>query len=167
MRSKALAPLEEQVKETNNGVKVYLHGKRDTYNLRNANSFLWETVGTKTRTANFAAMQAFWQGLNHLRKESGLFAKAEHVPENYYQITLPENPALLGYIIDGKLAVVMNAGREAASFSGFALPAGNWKLIGNNSGMSLNGVKDSRNFRNYRSGDFELPAAGFKVWMRE
>ena len=167
MRSKALAPLEEQVKETNDGVKVYLHGKRDTYNLRNANSFLWETVGTKTRTANFAAMQAFWQQLNQLRRQSGLFAKAEHVPENYYQFTLPENPALLGYIIDGKLAVVLNAGREGATFSGFALPAGNWKLIGNNSGMNISGVKDSRNFRNYRTGDFELPAAGFKVWMRE
>ncbi len=49
MRSKGVATLQEVAKETKSNIKVYLHGKRDTYNMRAANQFVWENVGKTKR----------------------------------------------------------------------------------------------------------------------
>ena len=45
MRSKGFAPLREEKRVTKAGFSAYMHGKRDTYNHRIANQFVWENVG--------------------------------------------------------------------------------------------------------------------------
>ncbi|NNF34407.1 MAG: pullulanase, partial [Saprospiraceae bacterium] len=70
MRSKGHAPLQEVVKTLKNGVTMYWHGKRDTYNHRTANQFVWENIGRTRDSANpndYKGMLEFWKGLNRFR----------------------------------------------------------------------------------------------------
>ena len=71
MRSKGAAPLQETVKYTASGPLAF-HGKRDTYNLRTANLFVWENVGKTPDdpgSANdYRGMVAYWKGLIPLRR---------------------------------------------------------------------------------------------------
>ncbi|CAE7887267.1 pulA [Symbiodinium microadriaticum] len=137
MRSKAHAPLKEVMKTTQDGYKIYMHGYRDTYNHRTANQFIWETVGQKPNTTNkndYENMLAFWKGMNTFRLSDygKVFRVSDPVPEGYYQWITPENQAQLGYIVNDKILVLLNADSKANTFSEVSVPSGNWKLIANN-----------------------------------
>ncbi len=177
MRSKGAAVLKEVVKETKEGIKVYLHGKRDTYNMRKANQFVWENVG-KTRedagsTNNYRDMYQFWRGLIHFRKsESGsVFRNAESISDDYYQWIETENPHQLGYIIDEQVLVLMNVQDQPNTFDSVNFPKGNWTLIANNRGIDYQkGVKDQKTLMQIQGGKeirVELAPASFKMWLRE
>jgi pullulanase/glycogen debranching enzyme len=176
MRSKGMAELKETVKETKGGIKVYIHGKRDTYNMRFANQFVWETVGRskgeKDIYCDYKGMYAFWRGLNKLRlsDKGKVFRNAEAIPDNYYQWIEPANPYQLGYIIDNQVLVLLNTEEKANTFS-FNLPAGNWKLIANNQAVNhTQGVKDTAGTMKLKGGKshtVEVSAVGLKIWVRE
>jgi pullulanase/glycogen debranching enzyme len=176
MRSKGHAPLEEVMKETKGGYKNYFHGKRDTYNLRIANQFLWETVGQKPMENNsndYKNMYAFWQGLNAFRlSEYGkVFRVSEAVPENYYQWILPEDKSMLGYVVDTKVMAFINAGNAANTFERVTIPKGNWRLIGTNEGINhVDGIKSSHNFMKLKADkemDIVLDKTTFQIWVNK
>ncbi|MEN0004584.1 MAG: alpha-amylase family glycosyl hydrolase [Bacteroidota bacterium] len=147
MRSKAHAPLKEVVKTTKAGYNSYMHGYRDSYNHRIANNFVWAQVGNRPKAGNtndYANMYAFWKGLIAFRKsEYGkVFRVTEAVEEDYYQFITPAEESQLGYLVDGKVLVLLNPGKATATFSGIDLPAGTWQQIGNTRAVDhLKGVK--------------------------
>ncbi|GAB4396572.1 MAG: type I pullulanase [Microscillaceae bacterium] len=174
MRSKGAAELQEVVKETKQGVKVYLHGKRDTYNIRVANQFVWSNLNNPAGKCDYAGMYQFWRGLVQMRKsEVGrIFRNAKALPPDYYRFFTPENPHLLGYVVADRIAVVMNVEEKAHDFPGFVLPPGKWKLIGDNGGFDHSkGLKRKKEEMGQVVGGkplpLQLPAFGFKVWMKE
>ncbi|RMG64966.1 MAG: pullulanase [Bacteroidetes bacterium] len=176
MRSKADAPLGEVVKETKAGYKIYLHGYRDTYNHRFANEFKWDQVGQKPRRDNqndYRNMYAFWRGMNAFRLSAygEVFRVAEAVPDGYYQFVTPEDPSQLGYLVDGKVLVLLNAGETAATFPAIDLPAGNWKLIATNAAVDhVKGVKAPKAERQLSGGTavrLTVPAQGLRIWVKE
>jgi pullulanase/glycogen debranching enzyme len=173
MRSKGLAPLKEIVKESATG-KLYFHGKRDTYNLRFANQFIWENVGKtkkeKDTYCDYKNMLAFWKGLNRFRlSEIGkVFRTPNAVPKDYYQFITPDNLSQLGYIVDGRVLVLMNTGTQAASFSSINLPKGEWRLIGNiNEIDHTRTIKDKDNLlEGGKSHSISLEPTSVKIWVR-
>jgi len=176
MRSKASAPLEEVVKETEKGYKVYMHGKRDTYNMRNANRFLWEQVGAEPDGKNkndYKNMYAFWKGMNEFRlsRYGEVFRQNKAVLEGYYQWILPDDESMLGYIVDKKVFVLLNAGNTENEFTGIQLPEGKWKLIANNKEVNIkNGVKDSKKIENLKGGktlNIDMAAESLKIWVKD
>ncbi|MDP5170682.1 MAG: alpha-amylase family glycosyl hydrolase [Bacteroidia bacterium] len=177
MRSKGHAELRETVKTMANGTKVYLHGKRDTYNMRKANQFVWEQTGAKKDGRkyqnNYGKMYAFWQGLNKFRmSEYGqAFRQADPIPYGYFEWLDTVNPYQLGYIVDGRILVLINTGGEAHDWTAVTLPTGNWRLIGNNDAFDhVNGVKDDKQWLRLEGGrplDFELQGTEFKVWVKD
>ncbi|NJL13553.1 MAG: hypothetical protein HC913_11475 [Microscillaceae bacterium] len=78
---------------------------------------------------------------------------------------------MLGYVVADRIAVVMNVEEKANDFPGFVLPAGKWKLIGDNGGFDhLKGLKRKEGMSQVVGGKLlplQLPAFGFKVWMKE
>lgn len=177
MRSKGVGPLREVVKETHNGWSVYLHGKRDTYNLRTANQFVWENVGLKPEDAphghDYAGMYAFWQGLNRLRfSEYGeVFRLQGEKVANHYQWMLPEDPHVLGYVVGERVMVWVNVDDVAHALTGMNVPEGNWRLVANNRGVDLaKGPKDQAAWRKLAGGAAwpePLPPRSIKLWVRE
>ncbi len=171
MRSKGAAALEEVVKETKQGVKIYMHGKRDTYNIRTANQFVWDNLGDEKAPNHYLEMYHFWQGLITLRlsEQGKIFRNAEAIPDDFYRFIEPKNPHKLGYIIDNQLLVLINIGEEDGKFSEVNLPEGKWKLIGNPSGIDhKKGIKAKvARLRGGNTYDFNLPAVSFEMWLRE
>lgn len=175
MRSKGLAELKETIRYTTDGTAVYFHGKRDTYNMRKANQFLWETVGRSAEDegfyCNFKHMYTFWQGLNRFRlSERGkVFRQAESVPEDYYQWIEPDNQYLLGYIVDKKVMVLINIYDHPLEIT-VDIPKGKWMLIGNQEGVNHEeGVEDQAEFMTLTGGKtqaFMLLGAQFKIWIK-
>ena len=174
MRSKAHAPLREVTKVTNAGYQINMHGYRDTYNHRTANQFLWETVGQRPTGQNkndYRNMHAFWKGMNQFRQsEYGkVFRVAEAVPDSYYQWITPEDDSQLGYIVDNKVMVLINAGAQPARFDEIEVPTGNWKLIGTTDAINIKGVK-SRKYRKVKGGSttsFEVGAESLFIWVKD
>lgn len=175
MRSKALGPLKEVEKETVDGVKIYIHGKRDTYNMRKANHFLWDNVGKTKKEAplDYKSMYEFWRGLNTFRKSThaDVFKVSGPTPKDHYQWIEPVNEHLLGYVVGNKVLVMMNVSDQTLAFEQVKIPGGKWKLVGNNSGINITkGIKDSAPFKKLATGrqmDITLPPASFKMWIRE
>ncbi len=173
MRSKGAAELKETVKVMNNGTKVYLHGKRDTYNMRKANQFMWENLGRNEDSPNdYLGMLSFWKGLNHFRlSEAGASLRmVGPAPFGYYQWIDTENPYQLGYIIDNKIFVLINTGSDEHEWEGVSLPEGNWKLIGNNDAFDhVQGVQDQDSWMESLEGNkdysFTLKGKNLKVWI--
>lgn len=177
LRSKASAELKETIKEMSNGTKVYLHGKRDTYNMREANRFKWETVGLKKgqkgAKSDYKNMYEFWREIIAFRKSDygNVFKNDKTVPENYYQFITPENPNLLGYVIDNSVLVLMNTSDHNAVFKSVNLPEGNWKLIGNSSAVNHNnGIKvkgQESKLKGGKAKDFSVQATDFLLYIKE
>lgn len=172
MRSKAAAPLKEVVKQTKAGYKIYMHGYRDTYNHRNANHFLWQTVGQKPQGKNkndYQNMQAFWQGMNQFRlSEAGkVFRVAKAVPKGYYQWFAPKNrPDVLGYLVDKKVLVLLNAGAQPYTFQNIALPTGKWKPIANTQQVHLaKGV--GKSIKGGKRPSLKLKGKNLMIWVKE
>ena len=174
MRTKAHAPLKEVVKTTNAGYKQYFHGKRDTYNHRTANNFVWDNVGTDAKNygiyCDYANMQAFWKGMNEFRlSEYGkVFRIAAQPNDDYYQFIAPEQESVLGYIVDGKVLVLLNASDKSFNFEVSNLPEGNWKLIANNNTVNINGVKDnSKKIKGGQSQTIKIDSKSLNIWVLE
>lgn len=175
MRSKAHAPLKEVVKTTKAGYNVYMHGYRDTYNHRTANQFVWEQKGLKPisdNTNDYDNMYSFWKGMNEFRMSDygKVFRVAKSVKEEYYQWITPTAESQLGYIVDNKVFVLLNAGEEEATFKNIELPAGKWKLIANTKEVNLKGVKDSRKLKTLSGGQshsIQMEATSLRIWVNE
>ena len=187
MRSKGLAPLKEIVKEIPSG-KLYFHGKRDTYNMRKANQFVWENIGeTKTpntdnsklkpyTNSNFKNMQLYWQGLIKLRTqiiqplinseksfyENRDITKKPLIEKNFVQFIQPENKAMLGYLIDNKVLVLINNDSKPNSFDTHqVLLNGRWKLVGNSHEINLIGITQKTLIGN------PIKPNGICIWLKE
>lgn len=176
MRSKAHAPLKEVIKETKKGIKIYMHGYRDTYNHRKANQFIWKTVGQKPDKKNsndYKKMHAFWKGLNAFRlsKAGEVFRKEEAVSQQYYQWITPEDKSLLGYIVDQSVMILLNAGENKNTFKEVTLPKGEWRLIGNNNQIDhVNGVRDkkfNKTLMGSKKYDFEMDKEALLIWLKK
>ena len=141
MRSKGASPLVEHVKYTESG-PIYIHGKRDTYNLRRPNLFLWETLGRNTEdnaSCNYQRMYEYWKGLIALRRSSygRVLRKSETIPPGYIRWIEPDNPLLLGYVIGESIAVFVNTSDQVQTVAGLTLSEGEWTLVaaGDRAGM--------------------------------
>lgn len=155
MRSKGMAPLIETEKEIPSG-KLQFHGKRDTYNMRNANLFVWENVGkslTKKQTnpvgspyqnADYLNMVNYWKNLIEFRKRYLLPLPQFQFNSNNIEMSYlpnitfiePQNKSMLGYIIDNKVFIMLNTGSKMTELE-INLPKGKWKLIGNSNEIAL------------------------------
>lgn len=182
MRSKGMAPLMEVEKEIPSG-KLYFHGKRDTYNMRNANQFIWENVGATYipkkignldkaqpyTNANYKGMQAYWTGLMELRKRY-LFAlpsfdESTHASKGKITFFEPSDPSALGYLIDHKVLVLLNTGDKEHSID-IQLLKGKWKLVGNNNGVVLDaGFAQYHETNNGGNKTFLLAPASIQIWV--
>lgn len=173
MRSKGSAPLEEVVKHTATG-PVYLHGKRDTYNIRRANLFEWEHLGRNTEdgaACNYQRMNDWWRGLIALRRsEAGsVFRRGDAPPPGYIRWIEPADSFALGYIVNDRVFVAVNTADHAAAIGPVPLPAGQWSLVadGDVAGVTpLGGRADSR-LQGGIPADVTLPRCSVKIWVRD
>ncbi|TAE73860.1 MAG: pullulanase [Bacteroidetes bacterium] len=178
MRSKGLAELKETVKTTNAGIKIYIHGKRDTYNMRNANLFLWENVGkTKGESGSFCDyknMYAFWRGLNLFRasKYGQVFRNDKAIPDGYYEWINTKNDFQLGYLVAQEVLVLINTEEKNNVFEKVSLPSGNWRLVANNQAVDHEkGVKDKdkslEKLAGSQSHTINMPPLSIKIWVKD
>lgn len=174
MRSKAHAPLKEVIKTTLNGYKTYMHGYRDTYNHRKANQFIWEQVGQIPNGENYNDydnMLEFWRGLNEFRlsQYGEVFRVAENVEDNYYHWLLPKQKSALGYIVNQKILVLINAGDHPVTFSKVELPNGKWKLIGNTNKIDIQGVRSKKGHKisGGKKCDITLNSKELLIWAKK
>ena len=171
MRSKGLAPLKEVVKKTAKSGPLYYHGKRDTYNVRFANQFVWENLGKsksdKSVFCDYKGMHAFWKGLNTFRNSDygKLFRVEEKLTKDYFQFFSPENEALLGYLVHGKVLVLLNVGQKPDTFKNITLPAGKWKQIANINQIDLSGVRGNA-LKGGAKNEIEIGGKDLKIWVR-
>lgn len=172
MRSKASSPLVDFVKHTSTG-PIYIHGKRDTYNIRRPNLFLWETLGRNTddgAACNYQRMNDYWKGLIALRRSAAgaVLRRGESVPEDYIEWIAPDNPMLLGYVIGGRIAVLVNTGETRQTFEGVVLPEGEWVLVaaGDTAGTTpLAGREQHRLSGGTHT--LEVHAQDVRIWIRQ
>lgn len=170
LRSKAVAPLEEIVKETSSG-SIYIHGKRDTYNLRRANRFLWENVGrtpeANGRTPDYQEMLSYWKGLIALRlSDAGSVFRfgGSPPPADYYEWILPDDDQLLGYVVDDRVLVLINTSREDVTFNNVNLSDGAWKLVSDGEDINLEGFETEELAGGTHS--VPVPARTSMIWVR-
>ncbi|MFT5168697.1 MAG: pullulanase, partial [Saprospiraceae bacterium] len=149
---------------------------RDTYNHRTANQYLWETVGQRPQAGNsndYKNMYEFWKGMNAFRLSDygKVFRVAAAVDENYYQWITPTDESLLGYIVDNKVMVLLNAGDQKNSFKQIKLPEGNWKLIANTNAIDhIKGVPDDKKIMQLKGGQMttiKMQATSILIWVKE
>ena len=175
MRSKGIAPLVELTKHTAGG-SIWIHGKRDTYNLARANRFIWKNLGHNANPdsgffGNYQNMNDFWRGLIALRKSPAgrVFRIASKPPEGYYRWLEPSDTHLLGYFVDNRILVLLNTGNKPGIFKDIVFPEGEWQLIGDNQGIDcingLTGLPDSQ-LDGGQTISLTVPAPGLKIWMR-
>ena len=172
MRSKGHAPLVEIIKTMKNGVKVYIHGKRDTYNLRRANQFAWENLGKEENEDqnDYKGMTSFWKGLIKMRLSTlgEVFRIDVPTPPDYYQFITPDDKALLAYVVNDTIAVAINVSHSQKTFHQFALPGeGHWQLIGSNEKVDHeNGITDHfySEIEANTNRELTLPPAGLLIW---
>lgn len=172
MRSKGHAPLQAQVFDFQDG-KLYFHGKRDTYNLRRANHFVWEDKGqTKADGPNdYAGMYDYWKGLIAFRlsEPGAVFRRGTAPPPGYYQWHLPADNHLLGYTVADRVLVLINTRPTEATFDDITLPSGTWQLIANDDAVDhVNGVSgpDAR-LTGSQAHTLTVPPTSIKIWVRE
>ena len=143
LRSKGSSPLVERVGRMAGG-EIHIHGKRDTYNLRRPNLFLWETLGRNTgdgAACNFERMNEYWKGLIRLRRsDAGApLRRGRALRRDDIRWLLPDDEMKLGYVIDGRIAVLVNTADRAGTFHDVQLPEGKWELVaaGDRAGTTL------------------------------
>jgi len=172
IRSKGHAPMVKKTKQTATG-PIYIKGRDDTYNLRTANQFVWEDLGrTKADGPNdYKSMVEYWKGLIALRMSDHgkVFRIGGKVPEGHYRWITPENRHLLGYVVGGRVAVLVNTGAEQATFDDVTLPDGRWRLVGD--GQRVDHVKGvpgpDAALRGGSPLDLTVPATSLKIWVRD
>lgn len=172
MRSKGSAPLEEVVKHTAGG-PIYLHGKRDSYNLRAANLFRWENLGRNRSDGapcDYQRMNDYWKGLIALRKSPAgkVFRIGTTVPDGYIQWLEPPDPMQLGYMVAETVFVLVNTAVRDAIVENLLLPAGTWKLVAQDdiAGTTpIPGQPDSE-LRGETRVSITVPATSVKIWVK-
>ncbi|MCF8254490.1 MAG: pullulanase [Bacteroidia bacterium] len=186
MRSKGLAPLREVEKEIPSG-KIYFHGKRDTYNMRNANQFIWENIGKKLnpekapnrnepyQNADYQNMLNYWKGLLEIRKKYLLplpaFNSSTTNPELFsnlaYVFVEPKDEHMLGYFIQGRVFVMLNTGSKMQELE-IEFPIGKWKLIGNSNEIALK-AKFAQYYETVMGGKrkYIVQPYSINIWVRE
>jgi pullulanase len=175
MRSKGVAPLQEQTKYTESG-PIYLHGKRDSYNLARANAFLWDNAGVNINEdegiyCNYKNMYEFWKGLIAFRKSKygRVFRIAEKPADGYYQWLEPENTKLLGYIVNQSVLILLNTDKTDGTFR-IDLPAGEWQLIADNGSINYNDGLKSTAFAGLKGNkihQIKLPGESLRIWLKK
>ena len=168
MRSKGSAAIEDVVKQSASG-EVRLKGRDDTYNQRVANQFDWDSVGRSTGPNDYADMLAFWRGMIALRmSEAGKVFRQATADTSRYQWILPQDQALLGYIVGGDILVLLNVGDAGASFDGVTLPDGTWTLVATNDAVNIaEGVSgDNAKLKGGTQPSLRVSAQGLKIWVR-
>jgi hypothetical protein len=186
MRSKGMAPLKEIEKEIPSG-KIYFHGKRDTYNVRNANHFVWENVG-KTfdkkhlpnpsnayENADYQNMINYWKGLMEIRKRYLFILPAfqaestqpYQLPINAFTFVEPKDEHVLGYFIDNKIFVMLNTGKKMHELQ-ITFPKGKWNLVGNENEIALD-TKFAQYHKSIMGGERKLLVEPYSIhiWVRE
>lgn len=165
MRSKGIAPLVELVKETETG-PIYIHGKRDTYNLRRANQYRWDTVGA-TSPMDYHDMLAFWRGLLAFRlsDEGAVFRIGGYVPDrDHYRFFEPSRTDMLGYLIGERVLVLINAGMEEGTFQRLGLPAAEWLQISDGYQIKIDGLSEPT--VDLEQNTVTIPAQTALIWTR-
>jgi pullulanase/glycogen debranching enzyme len=171
LRSKGSAGSEETIQRTASGVLAF-HGKRDTYNLRVPNLFLWENVGRAPKpgeqASDFRAMADYWRGLIAFRtSEAGaIFRIADRPPEGYYRWILPDNPHLLGYVVADCCLVLVNTDESSAEFEAVELPEGKWEPICDGIKVQLpsKGEGFGTALQGGRSHRIRVPTQSLQIW---
>ncbi len=133
-RSKGLAPLPGEiggqlVKTEMALAPIYIKGRGDTYNLRAANAFRWESVD-QTDPVDAAAMLDWWRGLIALRRSEagGAFRVAGPVPEGWVREVVGGDDEALGYVVGDRVLVLVNSGDQDTTFS---VATDGWRLVAN------------------------------------
>ncbi len=170
LRSKGSTPLVNLVEHTATG-PIYIHGRRDTYNLRRPNLFLWETLGRNIEdgaACNFERMKEYWKGLISLRNsDTGKVLRiGSAVPDDYITWILPGDPMLMGYVIGGRILVLVNTGTKEARFENVTLPEGRWELVaaGDTAGTELLEDKEQHTLHGGVH-TLRLDALDAKIWI--
>ena len=134
-RSKGLAPLPAEIggawaRDEMPLATIYIKGRGDTYNLRSANDFRWETVGQAEGPVNVAEMEAWWRGLIALRlSDAGtVFRVDEPVPEGWVRPFTSGDPQALAYVVGDRVLVGLNSGSQAVRIE-VDVPDGDWRLV--------------------------------------
>ncbi|MEL6614083.1 MAG: alpha-amylase family glycosyl hydrolase [Bacteroidota bacterium] len=137
-RSKGHAPLAEtfggQLVLTDMDIApIYIKGRGDTYNLRTANQYLWDTVGDASGAVDVAQMEAWWSGLIKLRlSDAGAPLRiGTEVPEGYVEFFAPEaQPQTLAWLVNDRMLVAVNTGPETVRLQlDYRVPEGNWRQV--------------------------------------
>jgi len=175
-RSKGLAPLPEElggqlVRTEMEMSPIYIKGRGDTYNLRTANHFLWETIGLADGPVDFEAMEAWWSDLIDLRlSEVGeVFRVGNVVPEGHVRFLDLENELALGYVLGDSVVVIVNQSDETIEIPDDAFPDGDtWQsyMLSGTSGVDF---MPSTMERLWPPGDFGSATLGPKavaIWVR-
>jgi len=175
MRSKGAAPLKSIIKQTRTG-PIYIHGKKDTYNLARANAFLWHQKGFNIGDSpdihcNYGEMYDFWKALIAFRKSDHgrVFRISEKPQEGYYQWIEPGNVHLLGYIVDGRVLVLLNTDLKNDIFEDLKLPTGRWNLIGTEEGILFPEFLTGLPFSELDAAEphrIHMPAQSLRIWIR-
>jgi pullulanase len=171
MRSKGSAPLVDLIKYTETG-PIYIHGKRDTYNLRKPNLFQWETLSMNREdgaACDYKRMADYWKGLIALRKSSygKVFRIDQGVTKDYIRWIEPEHHMALGYVVGGSVAVAVNTSETPCVIHTFSLPAGSWELVANDERAgteTISGYPES----SLKGGTvtLTLPPHSVRIWLR-
>ncbi len=172
MRSKGAAPDTGMTRRTRSG-PIVINGRRDTYNLRTPNLFVWENLGrnkTDGAACDHGRMNAWWRGLIALRKSpygAGCRVGDRQAPD-HVQFIEPPDSLHLGYVIGGTLFVLINTGTREAGIDIATLPEGRWALVadGDVAGTDpITGRPDSI-LNGGRKTTITLPAESVKIWVR-
>ena len=135
-RSKGLAPLPEAIDGEWERAEmplapIYIKGRGDTYNLRAANAFLWETVGQTDGPVDIDAMEDWWAGLIALRlSEAGeVFRLGDAVPEGWVEVMDHPDPHVVAYTVGERVHVLINTGDASVEVPPYDLPGDGWQIV--------------------------------------
>lgn len=180
MRSKGIAPIEDQPRETDFGT-IYFKGRDDTYNMRTPNQFVWETVGTsasESSSNDYQKMFNWWQGLIKLRLSTlgQPLRRAAKAGADYFRWYQPENPHLLAYSIDDSILVAVNVGETAGTFDELKYPGEQWRLLADNGQINLSeGLSPEQGSAqggaqanaNKKGDKLLLPPLSIRIWIHQ
>ena len=168
-RSKGLAPLPGEiggqlVKTEMPLAPIYIKGRGDTYNLRAANAFRWETVG-QDAPVDTAEMLDWWRGLIALRlSDAGRVLRVgEAVPAGWVTEVAGGGDKSLGYVVGDRVLVLVNPGGTGVTFD---LPGDGWRLVA--ASDESHGSVDVAAGVPYETHESfgEVPAKGVRIWVR-
>ncbi len=174
-RSKGLAPLPDAIGgelqlDAMPLAPIYIKGRGDTYNLRAANAFRWETVGQSDGPVDYAEMAEWWRGLVALRlgRAGEVFRVGGPVPAGWVRRVEGGGGQGLGYVVGGRVLVLVNAGDTPVTFRP-DLPAGDYRLVAASDAQG--GVVDVSRFGEgvlaAESARSPVPPKGVRVWVFE